>query len=62
MEPTTTRRIVRTPGTCGGKPRVDGTRIRVWDVYVWQEIRGMTPAEIVAAFPQLTLSLRMMIS
>jgi uncharacterized protein (DUF433 family) len=44
-----------TPGTCGGKPRIAGHRIRVQDIYVWHELQGQTPEEIVANFPQLTL-------
>ena len=44
-----------TPGVCGGKPRIAGHRIRVQDVYVWHELQGQTPEEIVADFPQLTL-------
>jgi uncharacterized protein (DUF433 family) len=43
------------PGTCGGKPCISGTRIRVWDVHVWHNLRGQTPEQIVADFPQLTL-------
>ena len=46
--------IVATPGTCGGKPRIDGTRIRVQDVYLWHEVRGMSVDEIIADFPHLT--------
>ena len=48
--------ITRVPGICGGKPCVAGTRVRVWDVYVLHELRGATPAEIVAEFPSLTLA------
>jgi uncharacterized protein (DUF433 family) len=44
------------PDRCGGKPCVAGTRIRVWDVHVWHELRGWSPAEIVTQFPQLTLA------
>ena len=44
------------PGRCGGKPCVAGTRIRVWDVHVWHELRGWSPAEIVTQFPQLTVA------
>jgi uncharacterized protein (DUF433 family) len=47
--------IVSTPGTCGGKPRVDGTRIRVQDIALWTE-QGQSADEIVAEFPQLSLS------
>jgi uncharacterized protein (DUF433 family) len=48
--------IVSTPGTCGGKPRITGTRIRVQDVVVWHEAWGLSPEEIVTDFPQLTLA------
>ncbi len=49
-------RIVSTPGTCGGRPRIDGHRITVEDVAVWHERRGMSPDEIVSAHPSITLS------
>jgi uncharacterized protein (DUF433 family) len=48
--------IVCTPGTCGGKPRIAGTRIRVEDVVIWQERMGRSPEEIVADYPQLSLA------
>jgi uncharacterized protein (DUF433 family) len=48
--------IVRTPDTCGGKPRIAGTRIQVKDVALMHERMGQTPAEIVADFPHLTLA------
>jgi uncharacterized protein (DUF433 family) len=41
---------------CGGKPCIAGTRIRVWDIHVWHNLRGQSPEEIVAAFPQLSLA------
>ncbi len=49
-------RIVSTPGTCGGRPRIDGHRITVEDVAVWHERQGMSPDEIVSDYPSLTLS------
>ncbi len=49
-------RIVLTPGTCGGKARIDGHRIKVADVAIWYERYGMSPDEIVSAYPSLTLS------
>jgi uncharacterized protein (DUF433 family) len=49
-------RIVSTPGTCGGRPRIDGHRITVEDVAIWHERMGMSPDEIVSAYPSLTLS------
>ncbi len=49
-------RIVSTPGTCGGRPRIDGHRITVEDVAIWHERMGMSPEEIASAYPSLTLS------
>jgi len=46
--------IVATPGTCGGKPRIDGTRIRVQDIYQWHEVTGRSIDEIISDFPHLT--------
>jgi uncharacterized protein (DUF433 family) len=37
--------IIRTPGVMGGRPRVDGHRIRVQDVAHWYKL-GMSPDEI----------------
>jgi uncharacterized protein (DUF433 family) len=45
-----------TPGACGGRPRIAGTRIRVQDVYVWHERQGKSPDEIVSLFPHLSLA------
>jgi uncharacterized protein (DUF433 family) len=53
---TNTDRIVKTPGTCGGKARIAGHRIRVVDVVRWHEHRGMSADEIVSQFPSLTLA------
>ena len=47
--------IESTPGTCGGKPRIAGTRIRVQDIVFWTE-EGRSPDEIVSSFPHLTLA------
>jgi uncharacterized protein (DUF433 family) len=49
-------RIVSTPGTCGGRPRIDGHRITVEDVAIWHERMGMSPDEIVSQYPSITLS------
>jgi|SRR5205085_289041 len=51
-----TERITRTPGVCGGKACIAGTRIRVMDIAIWYEHQGMTPDEIVDQFPTITLS------
>jgi uncharacterized protein (DUF433 family) len=48
--------ITSTPGVCGGKPCVAGTRIRVQDVFVWHELQGRSADEIVVDFPQLQLA------
>lgn len=49
-------RIVLTPDTCGGKPRIDGHRITVKHVVLDYQRAGMSPDEIVSAYPSLTLS------
>jgi uncharacterized protein (DUF433 family) len=43
------------PGFCGGKPHVLGHRIKVQHIAVWHDRIGMTPEEIVATYPSLTL-------
>ncbi|MBO0699511.1 MAG: DUF433 domain-containing protein [Zavarzinella sp.] len=48
------RMIVHTPGVCGGRARIDGTRIKVKHVYRWVEEEGMTPAQVVEQYPHLT--------
>lgn len=48
--------IVKTPGVCGGKPRIAGHRIRVQDIAVWHEQLGWSPDEIVSHYPQLSLA------
>lgn len=45
-----------TPGTCGGKPRIAGHRIRVQDVVVWYDRMGSSADEIVSRYPQLSLA------
>ncbi len=49
------KHIEQTEGVCGGKPRLAGTRIRVQDIAVWHERQGMSPDDIVAGYPQLSL-------
>ena len=55
-ESTPERHIESRPDVCGGKPCVAETRIHVWDIYVWHELQGMAPGQIVHDFPQLTLA------
>jgi uncharacterized protein (DUF433 family) len=45
--------ITMEPGRRGGRPTIRGLRITVGDVLGWLAA-GMTPAEIVADFPELT--------
>ena len=40
----------------GQVPCIAGTRIRVLEVYVWYELRGMSAHEIVDQFPHLTMA------
>ena len=44
------------PGYCGGKPHISGHRIKVQHIAVWHERMGMSPEEIGAAHPGLTLA------
>lgn len=54
--PVVREHIVATPDTCGGKPRIAGSRIRVKDVVIWHERQKISAAEIVSEFPHLTLA------
>jgi uncharacterized protein (DUF433 family) len=48
--------IVKTSGVCSRQPRIAGTRIKVKHIYTWVECMGMTPAQVVAEYPQLTMA------
>lgn len=45
--------IIIEPGKRGGRPTIRGLRITVGDVLGWLAA-GMTPAEIITDFPELT--------
>lgn len=45
-----------TPGVCGGKPCIAGHRIRVQDIVIDYEYLGMSPEEILSAYPGITLA------
>ena len=47
--------ITVTPGVCGGKPCIAGTRIRVQDIVIRTEL-GDLPDDLVRAFPHITLA------
>jgi uncharacterized protein (DUF433 family) len=54
--PVISEHIVATAGICGGKPRIAGHRITVQNIVIWHEQGGLTPDEIVAQHPGLTLA------
>src|SRR5918999_1451077 len=56
MPPLIAEHIEMTPGVCGGKPRIAGTRIRVQDVAIWHEHWSYSPEEIISHYPQLSLA------
>ena len=47
--------VTSTPGVCGGKPCIAGTRIRVQDIVIRTEL-GESPDEMVRAYPHITLA------
>lgn len=47
--------LVKTPETCGGRVRIDGTRITVHRIVVLYK-QGMSPEEIGRCYPQLSLA------
>jgi uncharacterized protein (DUF433 family) len=56
MESVLVKHIEKTPGVCGGRACIAGHRIRVQDIVVLHEMRGMTPKAIVAEYPGITLA------
>jgi uncharacterized protein (DUF433 family) len=56
MENVLTQHIVCVPGIVGGKPHIAGHRVRVMDIVVWHEKRGLSPDEIVDLYPGITLA------
>ncbi len=48
--------IVSTPDTCGGKPRIAGSRITVKHVVIMHERERKSPLHIVSEYPHLTLA------
>jgi uncharacterized protein (DUF433 family) len=51
-----TPHIVTTPGICGGKPRIEGTSVRVQDVVLLSKLQKLSPQEIMFGYPQVTLA------
>jgi uncharacterized protein (DUF433 family) len=54
--PVVTEYIGVRPGFCGGEPHILGHRIKVRHVAVWHEQQGMTPTEIAATYPTISLA------
>ena len=50
-----TDRITKTPEVRGGKACIAGHRVRVMDIVVRHEDLAMSPDEIVAVYPELSL-------
>ncbi|GIX00145.1 MAG: hypothetical protein KatS3mg111_3477 [Pirellulaceae bacterium] len=46
--------LVQTPGICGGRIRIEGTRITVHRLVVMYK-QGLSPEEIAATYPHLSL-------
>jgi uncharacterized protein (DUF433 family) len=51
-----TEHIEKTPGICGGRACIAGHRIRVMDIAVLAEKRGLSPEEIAHQFPGISLA------
>ncbi len=47
--------LVRTPGICGGRLRIDGTRMTVNQIVTLSK-QGLTAPQIIEHYPQRTLS------
>lgn len=47
--------IVKTPGTCGGRARINGRRIPVSSIYRWF-LSGLSPEDILAKYEGVTLA------
>ncbi|MBI5367749.1 MAG: DUF433 domain-containing protein [Planctomycetes bacterium] len=48
--------IEKSAEVMGGKARIAGHRIRVLDIVVWHEKRGLSPDEILGVYPSITLA------
>src|SRR6202030_1268426 len=56
MQTTEIQHITKTDGVCGGKACIAGHRVRVMDIVVLSEMRGLSADEIVQQFPGITLA------
>ena len=44
------QRIVKTPGVCGGKPRIEGHRITVQNIVIWHDRLGWSADKIASEY------------
>ncbi len=51
-----TQHITKTPEVCGGRACIVGHRIRVQDIVLLHEKRGMSAKDILAEYPGITLA------
>ena len=51
-----TEHIEITPGVCGGKPRIAGSRVRVQDIYAYHVHHGWSPEQLAQEFPTVSLA------
>jgi len=56
MKKLNSQHIKITPDVCGGKPCLAGHRIRVQDIVIDYEYLGISPEEILSAYPGITLA------
>jgi uncharacterized protein (DUF433 family) len=56
MESIIAQHITKTPGVCGGRACIAGHRIRVMDIVVLHEMRGMCAEEVAYQYPTITLA------
>ena len=56
MDNVIAQHITKTAGVCGGRACIAGHRIRVMDVVVLHEMRGMSPEEVAYQYPSTTLA------
>jgi uncharacterized protein (DUF433 family) len=56
MRPVATSHIEERAEKCGGKPCIQGTRIRVHDIYAWHVLGGQSAVDILAGHPELSLA------
>lgn len=54
MEAVLSQHVEMTPGVCGGKPRIAGTRIRVMDIVMYVVHRGESVDHMLESFSHIS--------